>query len=63
MAKTEDNQRKGLHLHRTHPVLFGGNPTDRQNITFVTRLQHSELVTFWNRKIIEIKNQKNETTT
>ena len=61
MAKTKDNQRKGLHLHRTHPILFGGNPTDRQNITFVTRQQHSELATFWNRKVKEMKNQTNDT--
>jgi hypothetical protein len=62
MAKTSDNKRKGLHLHRTHPILFGGNPTDKQNITFVTKLQHAELATFWNRKVREIKNQANETT-
>jgi hypothetical protein len=62
MAKTKDNQRKGLHLHRIHPILFGGNPTDRQNITFVSRLKHSELATFWNRKVREMKNQTNETT-
>jgi hypothetical protein len=55
MAKTKDNQRKGLHLHRTHPILFGGSPTDIQNITFVSRLQHSELATFWNRKVREVK--------
>jgi len=61
MAKTKDNQRKRLHLHRTHPILFGGNPTDRQNITFISRLQHAELVTFWNRKLREMKNQSNET--
>jgi hypothetical protein len=62
MAKTKDNQRKGLHLHRTHPILFGGNPSDRQNITFISRLQHAELVTFLNRKLREMKNQSNETT-
>ena len=62
MAKTKNNQRKGLHLHRTHPILFGGNPIDEQNITFVTRLQHSELATFWNRKVRELKTQPNDTT-
>ena len=61
MAKTKVNQRKGLHLHRIHPILFGGNPTDRQNITFVTRLEHSELATFWNRIVKENKGQTNET--
>lgn len=59
----KDNKRKGLHIHRTHPILFGGNPLDRQNIILVTRQQHSELATFWNRKLREIKSQPNATTT
>ena len=62
MAITKNNPRKGLHLHRIHPILFAGNPTDRQNITFVTRLQHAELVTFWNRKVKEIHSLTNEAT-
>lgn len=62
MAKTKDNQRKGLHLHRTQPILFGGDPADNENIVLVTRMQHAELSTFWNRKITEMKNQANETT-
>jgi hypothetical protein len=55
------NRRKGLHLHRTHPILFGGSATDTQNITFVTRIQHAELATFWNRKIKGMKNHNEKT--
>lgn len=62
MTKIKENQRKGLHLHRIQPIIFGGNPTDRQNITFVTRLEHAALVVFWNRKIAAMKNNNNETT-
>ena len=62
MANVKDNQRKGLHLHRISPILFAGSPTDKQNIIFVTRLQHAEYATFWNRKVKEIKSQTNETT-
>lgn len=62
MAKNKENQRKDLHLHRIHPIILGGNPADRQNITFVTRLEHAALVVFWNRKIAEMKNNNNETT-
>ena len=51
MAKTKGNPRKGLHLHRTHPILLGGDPLDKKNITFVTKLQHAELATFWNKTI------------
>jgi hypothetical protein len=60
MTTAIENHQKGIHLHRTHPILFGGSPTDRQNITFVTRLQHAELSTFWNRKVKEIKGQTNK---
>jgi hypothetical protein len=42
-----------LHLHRIHPIIFGGDPNDEGNITFVPRLKHAELSTFWNKKIIE----------
>jgi hypothetical protein len=52
------NNRKGLHLHRVHPILFGGNPVDMDNIKFVTRLQHAEFVVFWNRKVNEVKDSK-----
>jgi hypothetical protein len=45
---------KELHLHRLHPILFGGSPTDKENIKFVSRQQHAQLVVFWNKKIREI---------
>ena len=44
-----------LHIHRTHPIILGGDPEDEGNITFVPKLQHAELCTFWNRKILELK--------
>jgi len=62
MATTKDSKRKGLHLYRITPILFNGSPTDRQNITFVTRLKHAELAIWWNRLIKDMKIQKNETT-
>ena len=49
---------KGLHLHRIHPILLGGSPTDVKNIQFVTRRQHAELVVFWNNKVKELKSKK-----
>jgi len=54
---TTTNTRKGLHIHRVHPILFGGSPTDKDNIKLVTRRQHAELVVFWNKKIRELKNK------
>jgi predicted metal-dependent HD superfamily phosphohydrolase len=63
MAMIKKNKRKGLHLHRINPILFNGSPTDRQNITFITRLEHAELAVWWNRLVKDMKIQKNETTT
>ena len=62
MIKLKDNQRKGLHVHRITPILFSGSPTDKQNVIFVTRLQHAEYATFWNRKVKEIHSLTNELT-
>ena len=58
MTTDKGNNRKGLHLHRVHPLLFGGNPTDPKNIQFITRRQHADLVVFWNNKVRETKNNK-----
>jgi hypothetical protein len=52
------NDHKGLHLHRVHPILFGGSPTDKDNVRFIPRLQHAELVVFWNKKVKEANNKK-----
>ena len=32
------------------PILFGGNPSDDENIAWVSLGQHAQLVTWWNRK-------------
>lgn len=60
---SKDNPRKGLHLHRIHPIVFGGNPNDNQNIISISRLEHTEFATFWNRKIREIKEDVSEINT
>jgi len=40
------------------PWVFGGSPTDEQNIAWVTLDQHVDLVRWWNSKYEEIKNQQ-----
>jgi hypothetical protein len=52
-AKKRENSWKGLHIHRITPIIFGGDPVDSKNITIITRLEHAELATFWNRTIKE----------
>ena len=58
MGSEKNNGTKGLHLHRVHPILFGGSPTDKDNVIFVSRQKHAELVVFWNKKVREIANHK-----
>ena len=58
MGSEKINDRKGLHLHRVHPILFGGSPTDKDNVQFISRQQHAQAVVFWNKKIREIENKK-----
>ena len=42
------------------PWIFGGSPTDEQNIAWVTMDQHVDLVKFWNGKYDEIKSQQGQ---
>lgn len=48
---------KGMQIHEVQPVIFGGDPVDPQNKVFLTRQQHAEIVTWWNYKLREVKNE------
>ena len=37
------------------PVVFGGDPEQEDNMTWITLDQHAELVRWWNAKYIEMK--------
>jgi hypothetical protein len=37
------------------PLIFGGDPQDKDNITWVTPKQHSELVVWWNEQYKTVK--------
>jgi hypothetical protein len=37
------------------PIVFGGDPQDKQNLTWVTLEQHVELVVWWNNQYKSIK--------
>ena len=51
MRKTKKNISKEQHIHRIKPILFGGSPTDTNNIVLLSRMQHAEYSTFWNREL------------
>lgn len=49
---------RGMELVEIKPIILGGDPTDPQNKTWVTRQQHFEMVRYWNRVISELRTQK-----
>jgi len=48
----------GKEVFEIHPVMLGGNPTDPKNKTLLTREQHIEAVTYWNREIKRMRAEK-----
>jgi hypothetical protein len=39
------------------PIVFGGSPTEKENMIWITHEQHIEAVRFWNKTYFEIKNK------
>jgi hypothetical protein len=52
-----DARPRGMELVEITPTIVGGNPTDPQNKSWVTRQQHFELVRYWNRVIRDLRKQ------
>jgi len=46
-----------MQLVEITPVIVGGDPTDPQNRTWVTRQHHFEMVRYWNRVISDHRTQ------
>jgi hypothetical protein len=51
MSHRPDIRPRGMELVEITPIIVGGDPTDPQNKTWVTRQQHFEMVRYWNRVI------------
>lgn len=49
---------RDMELVEITPVIVGGDPTDPQNKTWVTRQQHFEMVRYWNRTIGDLRQGK-----
>ncbi|MEO6003797.1 MAG: hypothetical protein ABIZ04_09980 [Opitutus sp.] len=39
------------------PIAFGGSPTQKENVVWITHEEHVELVRFWNKTYRDIKNK------
>lgn len=55
---TKDSRPLGLELFHIRPVIVGGNPSDPQNMAWLTRRQHIEATRYWNRAISEARRAK-----
>ncbi|MBN1566421.1 MAG: hypothetical protein JXA73_01130 [Acidobacteria bacterium] len=44
----QDDRFRGKIKWHVKPLIFGGNPNDEQNLTWVTHEQHTQLVMWWN---------------
>jgi hypothetical protein len=44
----------------TQPMVFGGDPEAEENLTWVDRDQHSQLVRWWNEKYRELASDNSE---
>ena len=47
----------GAELFEIKPILLGGSPTDPSNKVWLTRIQHTEAVRYWNRIITDLRRQ------
>ena len=56
MSNRLDARPLGMELVEITPVIVGGDPSDPQNKTMVTRQQHFEMVRYWNRVISDLRN-------
>ena len=54
MSNRLDMRPHAMELVEIKPIILGGDPTDPQNKTWVTRQQHFELVRYWNRVISDL---------
>lgn len=39
----------GLVTHHKHPIIFGGDPTDPENIVMAPHAKHAEVACYWNK--------------
>ncbi len=56
MSNRFDARPQGMELIEITPIMVGGDPSDPQNKTMVTRQQHFEIVRYWNRVIRNLRN-------
>ena len=57
MKRARRNELAGKEVFEIQPIILGGDPTDPSNKTVLTRQQHIQAVTYWNREIRRLRQQ------
>jgi hypothetical protein len=58
IRKANEERLAGMEIFDITPIILGGNPTDPENKTVLTRRQHIEAVRYWNKIIKELRQSK-----
>lgn len=57
--RRRDPQMRGMEVFEITPIILGGDPTDPQNKTLLSRGQHFEAVRYWNGVVADLRQQQN----
>ena len=55
IKRARKNELAGKEVFEIQPIILGGHPTDPSNKTVLTRQQHIQAVTYWNREIRRLR--------
>ena len=58
LCRVNNTAMKGKEIFEITPIILGGSPTDSANKTLLSREQHIEAVTYWNKVIKEFKEEQ-----
>lgn len=49
---------RGAEMFFITPIILGGSPTSKDNMTFLNREQHIQAVRYWNKIISDLRSQQ-----
>jgi hypothetical protein len=59
IRRAKTHELAGKEVFEIQPIIVGEHPTDPSNKTILTRQQHIQAVTYWNRELQRIRQQQN----
>jgi len=55
--RSERGDLKGMEIFEITPIVLGGDPTDPENKTVLTRRQHIDACRYWNKVVKEMRDK------